>query len=359
MDEIYSRLAAKLGSPDSEYLPRIFELGASLRQAQILDALNQAPGPALTAEQLAERLGLGAKEIQEDLEDLFRKGLAFPRNFEDRREWRFGRAPMQLHDAMIAGWRAYAEPQKLYELWRSYDDSEGYRSFAARFDSEAYRSYVERHLTGPGPEMRVVPVWQSVADDPDLKPWEDWREILREKPLVSVVDCPCRLKVGACDRPVEVCIDFDRGAEYDIASGHGRKVGYEESLKIMDEAGRSGLVPMVGNSAAVAVMCNCCSDCCVCFQALERYDVPLANFLAESRYEAVIDQEACDGCQNCLDNCNFDAIEMVKSVGSKKLKAQVNAEACYGCGCCFMVCENQAISLKCVRPVSHVPGAEG
>jgi len=346
MDAIYDRLSAKLGYPGSVHLPRIFEFGTSSRQARILEALNRAPEPALTAEQLADSLALDAKTTQEDLEELFRKGLAFPRNFDDLREWRFGKSALQLHDAMITGWRVYAEPERLYELWREHSEGEGYEAYGAGY------------AVATEAVMRVVPVWQSVADDPDLKPWEDWREILREKQMMTVVDCPCRLEVGACDRPVGVCLDFDRTAEYDVASGHGRKVSYEESLQIMDEAGRSGLVPTAANTAAVGIMCNCCSDCCVVFKTLEHRDLPVANGFAKSRYEAVIDQEACDGCQNCVDNCNFDAIDMVKADGSKKLKAHVDPEACFGCGCCFMVCEERAISLKCVRSVSHVPGVE-
>jgi NAD-dependent dihydropyrimidine dehydrogenase PreA subunit len=345
MDEIYGRLSTKLGYPGSKHLPAIFEAGASLRQAQILEQLNQAPAPALTAEQLAETVGLDANVIQEDLEDLFRKGLAFPRNFQDRREWRYGKGPMQLHDAMIAGSRFFADKQKLFDLWHEYHLGEGYKDYAAGYE-----------MAG-GAVMRVIPVWQSVADDPDLRPWEDWREILREKALMSVVDCPCRLEVGACDRPVPVCIDFDRTAEYDIASQHGSKIDYDEALKIMDEAGRAGLVPTAANTAAVGIMCNCCSDCCVVFQTAEKCDLPVGKGFAKSRYEAQVDQEACDGCQDCVDMCNFDAIDMVKSEGSKKLKAQVDAEPCFGCGCCFTACDNKAISLKCVRPVSHVPGA--
>jgi heterodisulfide reductase subunit A-like polyferredoxin len=49
---------------------------------------------------------------------------------------------------------------------------------------------------------------------------------------------------------------------------------------------------------------------------------------------------------------------MVQLPGSKKLKAKVDPEACYGCGCCFMACEQKAISMKCVRPVSHVLGVQ-
>ena len=75
-------------------------------------------------------------------------------------------------------------------------------------------------------------------------------------------------------------------------------------------------------------------------------------------HEARIDKDICDGCQDCIDNCNFDAINMTRVTGSKKLKAEVDPEACYGCGCCYMVCESKAISMECVRPVSHVPGIE-
>ena len=36
MEEIYKRLAAKLGLTDSEYLPKIFEYAVTHRQAKIL-----------------------------------------------------------------------------------------------------------------------------------------------------------------------------------------------------------------------------------------------------------------------------------------------------------------------------------
>ena len=346
MEEIYKRLAAKLGHPDSEYLPNIFEYAATPRQARILEALNVAPGPALTAEQLAEILGLDAKMIRQDLDDLFHKGLAFPRNFEDRREWRFGKSPLQLHDAMLSGWRHFRDLEKLRSLWYQYDENEG------------YRRYGKEYAAVSTPVMRIVPAVEAVADDPNLQPWEDWREILKSKRLISVVDCPCRLEVKACNRPVEVCLNFDRTAEYDIATGHGRKLSYEEALEILEKASRSGLIHTAVNDTAVAIMCNCCNDCCIEFQSLKKGNVPLSQHYAKSRYEAQVDQDICTGCQDCIDNCNFDAITMAKSAGSKKLKAKVDPEACYGCGCCFMVCEQKAISMKCVRPVSHVLGAQ-
>jgi len=346
MEEIYKRLAAKLGHPDSEYLARIYEYAATPRQARILEALNPPPGPALTAEQLAEKLGLDVEVIKQELDDLFYKGLAFPRNFQDRREWRFGKSPMQLHDATISGWRRFREPEKLYRLWHQYDENEG------------YQGYGKEYAAVSTPIMRIIPAVKSVANDPDLQPWEDWRQILKNKRLMSVVDCPCRLEVGACKRPVEVCIDFDRTAEYDIASGHGRKLTCDEALDILEKASRAGLVHTAINTLDVTIMCNCCNDCCVEFQSLKKGNVPLSLHYAKSRYEAQVDQDKCTGCQDCIDNCNFDAIALAKSPGSKKLKAQVNPEACYGCGCCFMACDQEAISMKCVRPASHVTGVQ-
>jgi len=346
MEEIYKRLATKLGHHDSEYLAKIFEYAATPRQARILEALNQPPGPALTAEQLAEKLGLDVKVIRQDLDDLFYKGLAFPRNFEDCREWRFGKSAMQLHDATLGGWRQFPEPEKLYRLWHIFDENEGYRMHGKEYAALS------------APLMRILPAWESVADDPNLQPWEDWREILKTKQFISVIDCPCRLEVRACDRPVEVCISFDRTAEYNIASGHGKKLSREEALEILGKASRSGLVHTTTNTATINFMCNCCNDCCIEFQSLKKCNIPLSQHYSKSRYEANVDQNMCTGCQDCIDNCNFDAITMAKLPGSKKLKAQVDPEACYGCGCCFMACEQKAISMKCVRPVSHVPGAQ-
>lgn len=79
------------------------------------------------------------------------------------------------------------------------------------------------------------------------------------------------------------------------------------------------------------------------------------------RYEAaVIDPVRCEGCQECIAECHFDAIELVqpersaasrKRRRSKKLKARVDREKCVGCGVCWFACSKTgALTLEPVNP---------
>ena len=111
---------------------------------------------------------------------------------------------------------------------------------------------------------------------------------------------------------------------------------------------------------------------------LDIVGAPLEKRWSKSRFIAVVDEDACIGCQICVDRCHFDAIEMVKPEGavrqaqeshqahgpeqgrrakkSKKLKAKVDPDACFGCGACVPGCDKaNALSMKCVRPPDHIP----
>jgi NAD-dependent dihydropyrimidine dehydrogenase PreA subunit len=70
-----------------------------------------------------------------------------------------------------------------------------------------------------------------------------------------------------------------------------------------------------------------------------------------------VDQGPCDGCQTCIDRCQYNAIEMVKVPGSKRLKAFVDPELCFGCGVCVLKCDTGAMTMSMVRPPEHIPAA--
>lgn len=58
---------------------------------------------------------------------------------------------------------------------------------------------------------------------------------------------------------------------------------------------------------------------------------------------AKIEASACTGCTDCLPECPFDAISMVKENG--KSIAVINNTLCKGCGMCTPVCPTDAIDL--------------
>lgn len=94
---------------------------------------------------------------------------------------------------------------------------------------------------------------------------------------------------------------------------------------------------------------------------------------AIKRFEsAVIDQDECEGCQDCIEECLFDAIELAmpervvgatpgngknrRSRKSRKLKARIDSETCRGCGACAIAClETGALSMRHVRREDYPP----
>lgn len=355
----YAVLAEKLAYAGSERLITILKTLMTPDQAKMAAAL---PG---TAAEVAEMTGFEAAEIQKNLDELFLNGVVFARgDFITREYFRFARSIGQLHDATLATQKVdVVKDRPFLELWQEFCLNEWYPDMG------------KMQAALPAPMLRIVPAAKAFENMDEVLPCEDYRELMKAQELIATVPCACRVRtegVGeACEFTDEVhqwnCFQFGRAADYVIKRGSGKKLSIEEALEYVDAMEEDALLHIWPNSTAmggIKTSCNCCRDCCANYVPMDMLDEPIGKAWEKSRFEAVIDQDKCDGCQDCIDRCQFDAIELVKpekaakGKKSKKLKALVDAEKCWGCGVCVLGCkEVKAIGFKLVRPEEFIPKA--
>jgi quinol-cytochrome oxidoreductase complex cytochrome b subunit len=65
-------------------------------------------------------------------------------------------------------------------------------------------------------------------------------------------------------------------------------------------------------------------------------------------YQAVVTQSRCHSCNQCVDDCPFDAITLQPRTDGKAYDAQayVNPALCVGCGVCAGSCDSEGIGLQ-------------
>ncbi len=337
-----------LGLKDSSRMRKILEHLMTPDQAQMALAL---PG---TPAHVAEKTGFDLNRVKDSLETLFHNGAVIPRGDLVRREnYRFN--SRNLHDLTLASALLDVEKDHDYfELWYDYVMNEMYPSTAKRMQLENRRG------------DRIIPAYKSIKDLDGVLPYENFPEMLKAQERIAVVPCSCRLVTESVHIPCDIhnevetwaCILFGRSAEYAVTRGSGRELTIEEALELNDRIEDNGLLHKWENhnGMQVGLSCQCCRDCCMVYVPVDMTQgLEIGDIWAKSRYEAHVLQDDCTGCQDCLDRCLFDAIEMVKVEGSKKLKAVVDPEKCFGCGVCVLGCEPVALKMKVVRPPEHIP----
>jgi len=345
-NDAYTALAARHGYANSVRYRRILEYLMTPRQAELVVLL------PMKFDELAKKLGMDVAKVKREVEGLYRKGVIFARGPENLEESSFALAVVQLHDITMCSFeRDDVRDKKLFELWDDFCVNE--------WDPDQVSSWLKLDV----PQGRIVPAYKAIVNSPEILPYEDMRQIVGSARSIAVSYCTCRRRKGALGKKCQkshdmVDVQFNLAAEYLVSRNAGKRLTQEEAMALIDQCEEEGLIHTCENSTRMRPrwgMCNCCTDCCMVYEPVFRFQAPVTKCIAKSRYEARIEDDDCTGCEICVEWCPFGAIKMAKVKGSKKEKASIDAEKCMGCGVCVFKCDYQALNLKLVRPAEHIP----
>ncbi|MDP2854654.1 MAG: 4Fe-4S binding protein [Smithellaceae bacterium] len=321
------KLSQAVGAGESPLVPKIFEALVNDDEAKVMLLAT----PPATVEELAEKSGLSRDAIMTMMDSLFHRGLIFKATKGGEKKFYRVKSIPQMHDSTSL---TPGISRQVLDLWKEYMQNEW----------PAYGQMIMDFL--PGAIMRVVPVNESVEPQSQILAYDDVVKIIEDAKTLSVTNCSCRVISGDCKKPLEVCMQVDRAAEYNIDRGTGRALSKSEAVEILKMCREEGLVHVVDNRQTVGhVICNCCNDCCLNWAIMKGPK----KWVAPSRFEAFVHADLCSGCEVCMDRCFFDALSMKDDL------AAVDPEKCLGCGVCTVVCPTEALKLKEVRPSDFVP----
>lgn len=309
-----------LGFPQTESGVEIRILKKLFTEEEAGIAILLTPFPE-TPDQIAARAGTGQKGLAEKLDSMSRKGLIF-------RTQRAGKTLYNATPFMIG----------LYE----YSVMKINNELAALFKEYYDAAYMEEMGASNIPGFKVLPITGNIQSDMTLFPFLKLKDNIRAARKIAVADCLCRkeahLTGKGCNRPIENCLSFGTAAEYYIENGMGREVTAGEAIAILEEADKAGLIHAGVNTMRLSNICNCCPCCCASMKGITTRGLDKKKFL-NALFEAVVDDEKCIGCEDCLERCPVGAIS-VNDI------AAVNRDKCLGCGLCSTGCSSEAISMR-------------
>jgi len=347
------------GLPGGEKLLPVIAARYTPAEAKFLTGMPFSPK---SIDALAELKGKDKAELTARLDEYTRKGLVY-------KYQRNGIDHYSVNDIFMlmrtSGWPG-----------RTDEPSRQFATMSDRF----FPDFMQPWETVKEKGLRVLPINATIEDEHSVLPYEEVKKHLDSYTYYSVSYCPCRNKkglvTGTPDKyPTEVCLHFDRLGRYIVENGMGREITREETARILEQCAEAGLIHAMSNQQELPdTICNCCSCCCMWFEAVKR--LKHAGGLVPSNFHVKVNEDTCTGCGLCVKRCPMEALHLKEVPASKGRKTTVKSEdgrvreltnktgkvselnqaLCIGCGVCAYKCQSKSLSLVRNETDHHPPG---
>jgi Na+-translocating ferredoxin:NAD+ oxidoreductase subunit B len=324
MKDVYQRLAEFLDTFPQRY-PLNTQTGIELRilkriftpeEAEMTMKLKATPE---SATEIAERIGTDPEATEKELYDMSKNGLIYRTGKPGSYKY--------MATAFLIGLIELQANRMTPELAKDMKEFEPYL-------------FEDSWMKGNTRALRTIPVAESVDSGVQVMPYESAEEAIRSSRHIAVSECFCRKMSGLlnepCDRPLEVCFLFGSGTHYFVENGLARYISQEEALAILKQGIDAALVCQMTSPQKPASMCMCCDCCCVSLRTYKKQAKP--SEWVNSNFFARVSEDACTGCELCVDRCPMDAVSIDDT-------AYVDPDRCIGCGLCAVACPTEAIKV--------------
>ncbi len=188
-------------------------------------------------------------------------------------------------------------------------------------------------------------------------PLEDAIAILEHCAAEPIIQKNCMCRYMSRGEKEACCINFgvmseiiDRLPRF-IPEKEKYHLSRHEAIDRFKEHNRKGYIGTIwfGPYPYVNNLCSCSTPECAGIRP--RLDFGIHS-IYKAEYVAVVDNDLCRGCLECVAACQFGAIQLEPQDGG----VRIIADRCFGCGVCRHVCPSQALSLV---PRDEVPALQG
>ena len=308
------------GAPKSKSFDEIMRLLFTPEEVEVACGMVFVPR---SVPEIAKAVALNEDEVMERCESMANKGIVFGRKKEGGMEYALLPTIPGLFELPFMTGGGTPLHDRLGKLWMEYH----------------HEALGEEFGASKTPLARVIPIEKTLDARVEVLPYEVVSRMLDKVTTFGLAKCACRVSVGACDKPQDVCLWCDRFAEFLIERKLAREITRQEAEEALRTAEEAGLVHTTNNSQDhLNFICNCCTCCCTVLRGLVQLKNP--NAFAKSRWQAEVNEDLCIGCGVCEDDrCPMGAVQIVEDI------ARVDPELCIGCGLCATTCEVEAISM--------------